>query len=591
VGRTCGVLLSRKGQFMRTILILGFLTWLCIAGPPALAGDAPASKIGGLLAEELQYSLDKLAMPDGTKPYYLAYTVTDRQTVNISATLGALERNDTAHRRWLDVDVRVGDYNLDNTHKLRGGGMGSDPSDFMFEGATELSLADDPDAIKHAVWLATDSTFKSAAKKYQRVLTNLKTKVEEEDKSGDFTHQDPSVYDEPVVALQLDRAAWADQIRNASKLAREYPLIYSSSVALTASAENRSTATSEGTRLQTGRKLLRVLVSAGTRAEDGMELSQTHIFNASGEDKLPSAQEIAAALKKVIDQVLALRSAPLVEPYIGPAILMNRASGVFFHEIFGHRIEGHRQKDVEEGQTFAKKVGEQILPEFISVRDDPTIPKFGNEDLRGFYRYDDEGVPATNVKLVENGVLKSFLMPRTPLAGFPQSNGHGRREPGRTVVARQGNLIIESSKTVGFTKLRELLIEECKQQDKPYGLLFEDITGGFTGTRRAGAQSFKVLPVVVYRIYADGRPDELVRGVDIVGTPLTCFSKITCAGDDPAVFNGTCGAESGNVPVSAVSPSILVSQIEVEKRRREQDKPPILPPPITEQEKSGKAAE
>jgi predicted Zn-dependent protease len=184
------------------------------------------------------------------------------------------------------------------------------------------------------------------------------------------------------------------------------------------------------------------------------------------------------------------------------------------------------------------------------------------------------------VKLVERGVLKNFLMSRAPLKDFPQSNGHGRREPGRSVVSRMGNLFVESDKTVPFADLRRQLIEECKRQGKPYGLLFEDIAGGFTGTRRAGAQSFKVLPVVVYRVYADGRPDELVRGVDVVGTPLTCFSKIIAAGDDPAVFNGTCGAESGGVPVSAISPSILVSQIEVEKRRREQDKPPILPSPF-----------
>jgi predicted Zn-dependent protease len=568
---------------MRWILTLGCVA---IAGMWDSASETAAAAgpdLCSVLAEELDYSIDQLVLPDGTRPYYLAYTVTDREMLSIRAALGALEEDDATQKRWLDVDVRVGDYAVDNTHKLRGGG-GFDPAEFMamFAGATELSLDDDPDAIRQSLWLATDKAFKAAARKYQRVLTDLKTKVEEEDKSGDFTRESPSVYSEPAVSLQLDRAAWADTLREVSQLAREYPLIYSSSVSLTAGAQNRSMVTSEGTRLQTGRKLFRVFVTAGTKAEDGMELSQTYIFNAAREDGLPTAEQIAEALRKVINQVLALRDAPLVEPYTGPAILMNRASGVFFHEIFGHRIEGHRQKDVEEGQTFAKKIGELVLPEFMSVRDDPTLARFGDEDLRGFYRFDDEGVPARNATLVERGVLQGFLLSRSPLEGFPQSTGHGRREPGRAVVARQGNLIVESSETVSFPRLRELLIEECRTQDKPYGLLFEDITGGFTGTRRRGTQTFKVLPVVVYRVYADGRPDELVRGVDIVGTPLTCFSKIIYAGDDPAVFNGTCGAESGNVPVSAISPSILVSQVEVEKRRREQDKPPILPPPIAQ---------
>ena len=216
------------------------------------------------------------------------------------------------------------------------------------------------------------------------------------------------------------------------------------------------------------------------------------------------------------------------------------------------------------------------------MHDNPTLAKFGENSLRGYYQFDDEGVSDEDVTLVDNGVLKTFLLSRSPVEGFPKSNGHGRRSPGRDVVSRQGNLMMTSTNQVGFEELRKRLIEECRRQEKPYGMLFEDITGGFTGTRRRGPQSFKVLPVVVYKVYADGRPDELVRGVDIVGTPLTCFSKITCTGDDPDVFNGTCGAESGWVPVSAVSPSILVSEIEIEKRRRQQDKPPILLPPVAE---------
>ncbi|MGD8451880.1 MAG: metallopeptidase TldD-related protein [Phycisphaerae bacterium] len=551
---------------------------------PAAAPAGPAAdELLDLLSGELQYSMEHLAMPDGTGPYYLAYTVTDTDTIGISATLGALAREQTSDNRWLDVDVRVGDYDLDSTHKIRGGNSRFDPMDMMGTEGASLSREIDADSIRHAVWLATDSAFKGAARKYERVLTNLKTQVEEEDKSGDFTREEPAVYSEAPAKLTLDTATWAATLRDVSKMARDYPLIYSSSVSLVATAETRRMVTSEGTRLCVAQTLLRVAVSADTKADDGMELNQTFIFNASSEAGLPTPDQIKAAFKDVIDQVLALREAPLVEPYIGPAILMNRASGVFFHEIFGHRIEGHRQKDVSEGQTFAKMVGEAVLPDFLTVRDDPTLANFGGEDLRGFYRYDNEGVAGQNVLLVENGILRRFLQGRSPLEGFPHSNGHGRREEGNTVVARQGNLIIESSAAVSFDELRKLLIEECRKQDKPYGLLFSDISGGFTGTRRSGPQSFKVLPIVVYRVYADGRPDELVRGVDIVGTPLTCFSKIIRTGDDPAAFNGTCGAESGSVPVSAVSPSILVSQIEVEKRQREQDKPPILTPPIAEE--------
>jgi predicted Zn-dependent protease len=358
-------------------------------------------------------------------------------------------------------------------------------------------------------------------------------------------------------------------------------LIYNSSVTIAAYAGTRYMVNSEGTRLQVPETRYRITLQAATKAEDGMDLSQFGDFNAFTHDGLPDDARIEKAFREVLDQVVALRQAPLAEPYIGPAILRNRAAGVFFHEIFGHRIEGHRQKDVTEGQTFTKKLNELVLPEFISVYSDPTMAKLGTTDLRGFYPFDDEGVKAQRVALIDDGVLKTFLMGRTPLEQVPNSNGHGRRSPGYPPVGRQSNLIVESSKSVPFDTLRQLLVEECKRQDKPYGLLFEDISGGFTTTTRRGPQSFKVLPVVVYKVFADGREDELIRGVDIVGTPLTSFSKITYTGDDTAVFNGTCGAESGWVPVAAASPSLLVSTIEIEKRQRDQSRPPILPPPFT----------
>src|SRR5204863_9969715 len=184
-----------------------------------------------------------------------------------------------------------------------------------------------------------------------------------------------------------------------------------------------------------------------------------------------------------------------------PAIFSGRASGVFFHEIFGHRIEGHRQKDEAEGQTFTKSVVEKILPEFLSVTFDPTRKQAAGVDLNGWYKYDDEGVLGKPVKAVENGVLRSFLMSRSPIEGFDHSNGHGRRQPGLEVVSRQSNLIVESSNAVSDAKLRQMLIDEVKKQNKPYGLYFRDITGGFTTTQRAGLQAFKVIPVIVFRVY------------------------------------------------------------------------------------------
>lgn len=542
--------------------------------PRVAAGDP----LLNVLAEELDHSMRHLATDDGTRPYYISYTVTDITSATVRGSLGALHSNDGRRARLLDVDLRVGDYALDSTHQIRGGADGGRFGRFS-DSSASVVLDNNPTAVKHALWQTTDRAFKAAVERFQRVKTDLKTTVEEESKAHDFSREEPGVDTESDARLELDREQWAPRIRNVSQLALKYPLVYDSTVAVLGAAENRYLVTSEGTRLKTSNKRLRVLVSAGTKADDGMDLSQSFIFNAASEAGLPSEAQVRVAFQKVIEMVLALRAAPLVEPYTGPAILLNRASGVFFHEIFGHRIEGHRQKDVEEGQTFTKMVGKPILPDFLSVSDDPTQARFAGEDLRGFYRYDDEGVRASRVILVENGVLKTFLLSRSPVQDFVKSNGHGRREPGRQAVSRQGNLMVESANTVPFEQLREMLVAECKKQNKAYGYLFDDITGGFTTTARGGPQAFKVLPVVVYRVYADGRPNELVRGVDIVGTPLACFSKIVATGNDPAVFNGTCGAESGWVPVSAVSPSILVEQIEIEKRQRSQERLPILPPP------------
>ncbi|MGH9628487.1 MAG: metallopeptidase TldD-related protein, partial [Bryobacteraceae bacterium] len=335
----------------------------------------------------------------------------------------------------------------------------------------------------------------------------------------------------------------------------------------------------EGSRLQHGRGFARITIVAEGKAADGMDVVASDSFEASAPSGLPKDEEVASAVRRVAGKLRELLDAPLVEPFVGPAILSGKASGVFFHEIFGHRVEGHRQKDESDGQTFTKSIGSKVLPEFLSVVFDPTRREAAGTDLNGTYLYDDEGIKAQRVGVVEDGVLQTFLMSRSPIEGFDHSNGHGRRQPGAEVVSRQSNLLVESDKSVSGDELRKMLIEEVKSQGKPFGLYFEQVTGGFTSTGRRGFQSFKVIPLVVYKVYPDGRPDELVRGVDIVGTPLSSFAKIMATSDKVEVFNGYCGAESGTVPVSAVSPAILVSEIEVQKKAKAIDRPPLLPPP------------
>jgi predicted Zn-dependent protease len=296
---------------------------------------------------------------------------------------------------------------------------------------------------------------------------------------------------------------------------------------------------------------------------------------------MPDDAKVLAVVEQMIRDLEALRNAPVVDPFAGPAILSGRASGVFFHEVFGHRIEGHRQKVADEGQTFRKKINENVLPEDFSVYFDPTQTRLGSTDLVGTFEYDDQGVKARRVVAVDRGVFKSFLMSRSPIEGFLRSNGHGRGQPGFAPVARQSILIVDVANPVSTAELKKMLVDEVKRQNKPFGLWFDDIQGGFTLTGRTIPNAFNVLPVMVYRLYPDGR-EELVRGVDLIGTPLAAFSKLVAGDNQLKVFNGICGAESGGVPVSAVSPSVLVSQIEVQKKEKSQERLPILEAPSEE---------
>ncbi len=379
--------------------------------------------------------------------------------------------------------------------------------------------------------------------------------------------------------MVVDRAAWEKRVRSLSQIFREFPGVYQNTVALTAQNETDYYASSEGSKIVTPHMQARLVIIAVTRADDGMDLFRDQTFEAETVDGLPSQDEMEAAIRTLGKSLEALRKAPVTEPFNGPALLSGRAAAVFFHEVLGHRLEGQRQRGDEEGQTFTKDVGQPVLPTFLSVADDPTQVKYGNTWLSGSYEYDDEGEKARRVDLIDDGVLKTFLMSRLPIANFSTSNGHGRAETGYIPTGRQGNLIVTSTNKEPEAKLRQQLIDEAKKQGKPYGLYFEDISSGFAVTTRESPQAFSVVPLVVWRVYVDGRPDELVRGVSIVGTPLAAMKSILATGDKDEVFNGICGAESGSIPVSAVAPAMLMSDLETQKQKQGTARPPILPKP------------
>jgi len=506
--------------------------------------------------------------------YYMSYEILDANNVTVASTFGALMHSNTTHRRLAQIDVRVGDYALDNTHRMRGTGA-TTPN---LPSTIALPVEDDPLAIRTALWNETDKGYKKAMTQLAAAQANNEVKVAQEDKSDDFSHEQPETSVDPVVAMRVDRKVWEEKTRKYSAPFHRYGDLFNATAIFTADQDVERFVASDGSTIQTSTTYYRLFIEATAKAADGMELPRYESYAALSPEGLPDDATVLKAVDKMIADLKALRNAPVVDPYTGPAILSGRATAVFFHEVFGHRIEGHRQKNESEGQTFKKMVGQPVLPTFLSVDFDPTMKTYGGVDLVGSYKFDDEGVKARPVVAVKDGVLESFLMGRTPVEGFPSSNGHGRAQPGLVPVARQSNLIILNSKPMSREQLKKMLIAEMKKQGKPFGLLFDDIEGGFTLTGRTIPNAFNVLPVMVYRVYPDGR-EELVRGVDLVGTPLTVFSKIIAADDEKAVFNGICGAESGGVPVSASGPAILLSQIEVQKKEKSQESAPILPAP------------
>src|SRR6266481_711238 len=546
---------SRVIPFLCALTLLSTMTQLALAVPPPDA-QAKRSPLLAALQAELERSMKSLSALD-PPAYYMGYTITESQRADVSGSNGALLNSNEARNRWLEVSVRTGKYELDNSHKV---GERQQPSG----GVTPVPIDDDAEVVRRAIWLETDKQYRVASQGLIKIKTGKEVKVETaEGRAPDFSREQPHTFIGPQASLGVDRKPWEERVRAYTKAFRESPAIINSIVTFTAQAQNAYQVTSEGTQLQFGQIRYRLELFIQGKAPDGMDIDRYYNFDWVNPADAPDDKAVYAAEATMSKELEGLVAAPINDPTVGPALLTGRAAAVFFHEVFGHRAEGHRQKDVTEGQTFSKKVGEQILPDFLSITDDTTMKKLGKQDLLGYYQFDDEGVPAQSVALVDHGVLKNFEMSRSPLVGFPRSNGHGRRQLGATPVSRQGNLIVQSSKTVTNAQLRAKLIELIKAQGKPFGLLIDDIAGGFTFTGRGQPQAFQVLPLVVYKVFADGRPDELVRGVDIVGTPLAALTKIVATGDTPEVFNGYCGAESGSVPVSAAAPAILTTELEV----------------------------
>lgn len=546
----------------------------------ALAGASIDSGATDPVLEAMSTELERsrAAYFNAPEPaYFLAWRVFDTRYLRLVAQSGSLIDRSSGIERRLNVELRTGDHQRDSTHPLRTDGF--DFGVLTGGNASYLALGQDAAVLRDQLWKATDAAYWQAVEDIAKVRGNMAVKVAEEDGSDSFSRDAPVQLLEAVRPVAVDQLLWAKRLRAASARLGADPRILGSRVALNAGDTVMRLVTTDGGLVRTAAPVFRLDLFAVVKADDGMELARARRFLVTVQDELPDAAEVDAAVDALLAELFALREAPLATAYEGPAIIEGQAAGVFFHELLGHRVEGDRLRREEDQQTFKNKLGERVLPEGFQVRFDPTLRAFEGQALHGGYAVDAEGIAAQAVDVVDDGVLRGFLLSRRPIQGFAHSNGHGRAAPGASPVARQSNLLVRQEGALTPEALKQRLLDQVRAQGKPWGLLIRRIdAGGYTFTGRADIASFKINPEMVYRVHPDGR-EELVRGVDLIGTPLTLIAEVEAADDAMRVSHGWCGAESGMVPTSTVAPSILLRRVEVQRKPKSQDRPPILPAP------------
>ncbi len=573
----------------KTKIIILFLTICLFSGylqnikySVCFAGQSDSREIIiGAMKKELQRSMKKLRMEGFEFPYFISYWIKEEHLISISGKFGSVTSNSERERRSVYVEVRVGDYEFDNTER-KGGRYDFSSFGLIPMSSYTVPLEDDEISIRSVLWYLTDMKYKEALDNYLKKKGEKIFSVEEEH-IDDFSREDKYIYYSEQKKLELEKDKWLKIVRDITDYLGKIEGLYESNMNVSGEKVVDYFVNSEDSEIADEYINYSVNISAKIKSEDGMSIENFRNYKVTEYDEIPDYEKLKKDVEKMVDELLQLQKADEMKPYTGPAILDPSVTGVIFHEAIGHRLEGERQKREESGQTFKDKIGEKIVPEFLTIIDDPTLKRFNGESLFGYCKFDNEGIPAQKVVLIENGILKNYLLSRTPIKGFSKSNGHGRSDGSPfqgDPVGRMSTFIIKSKKEFSYDELKNKLIEECKRQDKPYGFIIKKAIGGETYTQRGGMQVFKESPILVYIVDVDSEEEKLVRGVEIVGTPLSSINKMIASSTEYEVYNGYCSAESGVIPVSTIAPWILTSEVEMQKSSSRKSKPPILPSPV-----------
>jgi predicted Zn-dependent protease len=548
-----------------TVILFSILTTTGSVHAASLDEDAV---IFQAMEAEMARSLSELKVDVFEPPYFINYQIRHHDRAEVAASFGALVHSDTQQHRTLFVDVKVGDPKFDS----------STPQSHRYSVEQLIPVDNHLDSLRRALWYETDLRYKQAIVSFLRKKGRFISGVESHDLPDFSKGKSTREQIDPIPEWKLDMPGWERSAREVSDLFKEAPEIEKSRVKIFSDRVIRYYYDSEGNKIRDAHLEYGLSLEAWTKTAEGTQLHDQKTLYFRKIDQIPPKAELVRATRELIASLKELKAAPQMDPYVGPAIFSPDAAAVLFHEAIGHRLEGDRLRGDKDGKTFLKKIGQRILPEFVTVVDNPVLESFQGTPLIGNYRTDDQGQQSREVVLIDHGVLKSFLLSRTPVLGFNRTNGHARSDGAHAPMSRMSNFVVKSDLTLDAAALKQRLIEEVKKQNKPYGLFVKKIVGGETQTDTRQFQVFKGKPLYLYKVFSDGR-EELVRGVDFVGTPLSMISKILITGNDPTVINGFCTAESGVLPVASITPSVLLSEVELQASHQPHVRRPILNPP------------
>ena len=571
-----------------------------IAAVALLLGTSPlADNVAGdsvlmqALRDEMARSMEQLTLQDAQPPYFLAYRVFEMATGSASASLGGLLNVTSGLNRQLVVELRVGDYDFDNTNF-----MSMRNRSAMLPTVAALSLDDDYDALRRQIWLATDTAYKRAIDQLagKRAALQNQTQVEE---VPDFTREDPHQFD-GWTDSGLDTGPVPGLAAEVSVAMRGMPHLSRSEVRVITSFDRTWFVNSEGSEFVRETPYIGLFALAASQADDGAELQDLVCAWVRRWEAMPDTASLTADVQAMAKDLEIRREAPVAERYAGPVLFEGQAAAELIAQVLGPRLIAIRLPTPDNPQMeqamaqfrnpFLDKIGSRVLPRFLSIVSDPTLEAYQGVPLRGRQPVDDDGLPSRRTLLVERGILKTLLSTRVPLAEVPNSSASRWRD-----TPLPSNFFVDPTRGMSADELKEELFLLAEDRGLDHAVVVRRIGSrlakldsggfGFLGPEASNVESL----LGVYKVYPDGR-EERLRTASLSTISETDFRDIVAVsaattrhetGFSPASAAGVAGFGGGPVwPVSVITPALLFEDVTIRRPPGNIRKPPLAPHPL-----------